>query len=133
MNTITEDMLAYRLTSAKPFDIVVANLERLTPERQFRVLAVHDVQKTLAEKGFAYGPLKIIEVCNARYAHQALTQTVDVSLFMPCRFCVYTEAGKTVVALAKPTMMAEMLPDAGLKEVSTQVERELLSIMQAAV
>ena len=77
--------LAYRLRSDKPFDEVSANLERLSPEHQFRVLAVHDVQETLAEKGFERGPLKIIEICNAGFAHQATQKDINGALFMPCK------------------------------------------------
>jgi len=97
------------------------------------VLAVHDVQKTLAEKGFERGPLKIIEVCNAGFAYKALQKTIDVSLFMPCKFSVYTEGNKTVVALARPTMITEMLPEAGLEELAGQVEETLKKVMAAAI
>ena len=127
------EKLAYRLESEKPFETVAENLEKLTPEHQFRVLAVHDVQKTLAEKGFERGPLKIIEVCNAGFAHKALQKSVDVSLFMPCKLSIYTEGNKTVVTLARPTMIAEMLPEAGLEELAGQVEETLKKVMAAAV
>lgn len=130
--TMTEK-LAYRLESEKSFEMVVENLEKLTPEHQFRVLAVHDVQKTLAEKGFERGPLKIIEVCNAGFAHKALQKSIDVSLFMPCKFSVYTEGNKTVVTLARPSMITEMLPEAGLEELAGQVEETLKKVMAAAI
>lgn len=127
------DTLAYQLKSKKSFDEVSANLERLSPENQFRVLAVHDVQATLAEKGFERGPLKIIEVCNAGFAHQATQKDINVALFMPCKFTVYTEEDQTVVTLARPTMIAEMLPDAGLNELAEKVEETLKKVMAEAV
>ncbi|PWB70571.1 hypothetical protein C3F09_08975, partial [candidate division GN15 bacterium] len=91
--------LAYTLVSNKSFDAVVAALETNSPAHQFRVLHVHDVQATLAEKGFQRGPLKILEVCNSGFAHKALGQDVTVALFMPCKFTVWTEGGKTHVSL----------------------------------
>ncbi len=133
MDTITDQILAYRLESDKPFETVVENLERLSPEHQFRVLAVHDVQKTLAEKGFEREPLTIIEICNAGFAHQALQKEIDVALFMPCKFTVYHAGNKTVVTLNRPTMIAEMLPGAGLEELAGQVEETLKKVMAAAV
>jgi uncharacterized protein (DUF302 family) len=133
MQTATTSRLAYRLESEKPFDTVVENLERLTPKHQFRVLAVHDVRQTLAEKGFERGPLKIIEVCNAGFAHEALLKTIDVSLFIPCKFAVHTEGGKTVVTLGRPRVIAEMLPQAGLEGLAGDVEEKLKKIVQAAV
>ena len=128
-----ETKMYYRLESDKPFDTVVSNLEQQVPDHKFRVLAVHDVQNTLAEKGLKRGPLKIIEVCNAVFAHEALNQTSDVALFMPCRYTVFTEGDKTVLNLARPSMIAEMLPDADLAQLAGNVEETLKSIMEASV
>lgn len=128
-----ERTLAYRLESEEPFDTVVARLEREAAENQFRVLHVHDVQATLAEKGFEREPLKIVEVCNSRFAHEALGKDVEVSLFMPCRFVVHSEGGKTVVTLARPSMIADMLPDSGLDELANDVERTLRKVMEDSV
>lgn len=124
---------AYTLESTKPFDQVTAAIEENTAKHQFRVLAVHDVQATLAEKGLQRGPLKIIEVCNARFAHQALQKEAEVALFMPCRFAVYSEGDMTVVKLGRPSMIAEMMPDAGLEELATDVEVTLKRVMQESV
>jgi uncharacterized protein (DUF302 family) len=125
--------LAYRLETDKSFDDVVETIEKLVPENNFRVLAVHDVQETLAEKGFERDPLKIIEVCNAGFAHQALGKHIGVALFMPCRYTVHTEGNKTVVTLARPSMIAQMLPEAGLETLAGQVEDTLKKIMEQAI
>lgn len=130
---MNKDQLSYELVSAKPFDTVVANLERLSPENQFRVLHVHDVKATLAEKGFERGPLKIIEVCNAAFANQALGIDVDVALFMPCKFAVYEADAKTHVALGRPTLISQMLTGPGLAQLAADVEERLKKIMHAAV
>lgn len=125
--------IGYELTTTKPFEMVVAGLERLAPEHQFRVLHVHDVRATLAEKGFERGPLKIIEVCNAGFAHQALKKNVEVALFMPCKFSVYTEGGMTHVCLGRPSMISQMLPESGLDQLAADVEERLKKIMHEAV
>jgi len=130
---MNRDLVSYELTSAKPFDIVVANLERLSPESQFRVLHVHDVKATLAEKGFERGPLKIIEICNAGFANQALGINVDVALFMPCKFSVYEAGGKTHVVLGRPTLISQMLAGPELEKLAADVEERLKKIMQAAI
>ncbi len=127
------DKLAYQLESGKPFDTVVANIERETAGNQFRVLHIHDVQATLAERGFERGPLKIIEVCNAGFADKALKKSVNVALFMPCKFSVYQEGNKTIVTLARPTMISEMMPKAGLDELAANVEATLRKVMMASV
>ena len=123
----------YTLESDKPFDTVTAAIEKATAAHQFRVLAVHDVQATLAEKGLERGPLKIIEVCNAGFAHQALKKEPAVALFMPCRFAVYAEKDRTIVQLARPTMIAQMIPDSGLTELAADVEATLTKVMAEAV
>ncbi len=125
--------LAYILTSDKPFDTVVANIEKATAEHMFRVLHVHDVQATLAEKGFERGPLKIIEVCNSAFAYKALEKDINVALFMPCRFTVHTSGNTTVVTLGRPTMISQMLPTSELEGLAKDVEETLKKVMEAAV
>lgn len=125
--------IAHTLETSKPFEQVVSAIEANTPKHQFRVLAVHDVQATLAEKGFQRGPLKIIEICNAKFAHQALQKDPEVALFMPCKFAVYTEGGKTVMKLGRPTMIAEVMPQSGLEQLAAGVEATLKQIMQESV
>ncbi len=125
--------LAYQLKSDKSFDEVVRNLHEQTAAHQFRVLAEHDVQATLAEKNLKRGPLKIIEVCNATFAHEATQRNVGVAIFMPCRYSVYTDDGKTIVTLARPSMIAQMMPDADLGNLATDVEGVLRSVMEKSV
>jgi len=127
------EQFAFSLESDKPFDTVVAKIEENVPKHMFRVLAVHDVQGTLAEKGFERPPLKIIEVCNAGFAHKALNKESDVALFMPCRYSVHAEGNKTVVKLARPTMISQMMPEAGLDQLASGVEGTLKQIMQESV
>ncbi len=125
--------MGYRLESDKSFDAVVGKLEKETAANKFRVLHTHDVQATLADKGLKREPLKIIEVCNANFAHEALQKDMAVSLFMPCRFVVHTEGGKTVVTLAKPSMIARMLPDSDIEQLAMDVEATLKKVMEVSV
>jgi uncharacterized protein (DUF302 family) len=128
-----ESTIAYTLKTKKSFADVVAALEAATPEHQFRVLHVHDVQATLAEKGLQRGPLKIIEVCNSGFAHVALQKEINVALFMPCKFTVYTEGPETIVTLGRPSVISQMMPAAGLEELAGNVEVSLKKIMHQAV
>ncbi len=123
----------YKVETDKSFDTVVENIEKQTAEHKFRVLAVHDVKETLSEKGFEIKPLKIIEVCNAGFANQALGNDIHVSLFMPCKFVVYTENDKTVVMLGRPTMISQMMPEAGLNELAEGVEETLKNVIAASI
>ncbi len=127
------DKFAYKIETDKPFDEVVGDIKTQTAEHQFRVQAVHDVQATLAEKGIERDPITIVEICNARFANEALSKDMNVAIFMPCRYSVYTENGKTIVTLGRPTMIAEMMPQAGLNELAAGVEDTLKSIMHEAL
>jgi uncharacterized protein (DUF302 family) len=127
------DEFAYKLETDKAFDDVVAAIEENVPNNQFRVLAVHDVKETLAEKGLEYGDLKIIEICNAKFAHTALNKNPDVAMFMPCRYTVRVQDGRTVVSLNRPSMIAEMMPEADLGELAGTVEETLKKIMHESV
>lgn len=120
-------------TTAKSMNEVVAAFEKIVPEHQFRILHTHDVQATLAEKGLQRDPLKIIEICNSGFAHKALQINMDVALFMPCRFTVYTENGKTVVSLGKPTIISQILPQVEFKALAEDVENRLVAIMNEAL
>jgi uncharacterized protein (DUF302 family) len=123
--------ISYQIESAKSFEEIARLLEKAAPEHGFRVLAVHDTQATLAEKGFKIDPLKIYEVCNSGFAYKALNKDINVSLFMPCKIVIRPESGKTIISLARPTMIAAMLPDSGLEELSLEMEKQLIEIIES--
>ena len=122
----------YTIETDRAFDEVVADVEKFTAEKMFRVLHIHDVQATLKEKGFQRESLKIIELCNAKFAYEALGRDVSVSLFMPCKITVYTENGKTMLKAMRPKAIAAFLPDAGLEELAAEVENTVLEITDRA-
>jgi len=124
--------IEYEAISRRSFSDVVADVERFTTEKSFRVLHVHDVQATLREKGFHREPLKIIEICNARFAHQTLEKNISVSLFMPCKINVYTEAGMTKIKALRPAAIAEFFPDDGLDALAGEVDKIVIEIVDRA-
>lgn len=121
--------LGYTVDSDKSIDDVSALLEKITPENSFRILAVHDVKETLAEKGFEINPLKIYEVCNAGFAYKALRKDINVAMFMPCKIILRQEENKTIITLARPSMISQMLPDSGLEDLADEVEKQLKDII----
>lgn len=122
----------YNKQSERSFDDVVADVEKLTTEKSFRVLHVHDVQATLAEKGFEREPLKIIELCSAKFAYEALNKEIAVSLFMPCKINVYTESGQTKIKAMRPSAIAQFYPEAGLSELANEVDQIIIAIVDGA-
>ena len=122
----------YTVTTERPFAEVVDRIEEKTAEKGFRVLHTHDVAATLAEKGFAREPLKIVEICNAKYASQVLDKDIKTSLMLPCPISVYLQDGMTHISTLLPTSLVQFFPEAGIEEVASEVERVVLAIIKEA-
>jgi uncharacterized protein (DUF302 family) len=119
----------YTVNSNKTFAAAVSAVEQKTSEKGFRVLHTHDVAATLAEKGFTREPLTIIEICNARYANEALNKDVTVALMLPCPIAVYLQDGETFISAMRPSALADFYPDSGIEDISAAVEKTVLEIV----
>jgi len=121
--------LDYNVDSQKDIEELSSLLDEKVPQHNFRVLAVHNVQATLAEKGFEIEPMKIYEVCNAGFAYRAISKSVNVAMFMPCKIVLREEGDKRVITLVRPSMISQMLPDAGLETIAGDVENQLINLI----
>lgn len=122
----------YTVESSKGFDDAVRAVEEKAAEKGFRVLHTHDVAATLTEKGFPREPLKIVEVCNARYASEVLNKDISVALMLPCPISVYTQQGKTRISTMLPSVLSEFYPQAGIEATAAAVEKTVLQIVDEA-
>lgn len=129
---ITNKPIEYTVETAKPFDEAVRSVEEAASRHGFRVLHVHDVASTLAEKGFRRDPLKIIEICNARFANEVLEKDVKTSLMLPCPITVFVQHGKTFLSTLLPEVVASFYPEAGIEAVSAEVQRIVVTIVDEA-
>jgi uncharacterized protein (DUF302 family) len=124
--------LGYTCATDLDFDDAVSRIEEITAAKGFRVLHIHDVQATLAEKGFHRGPFKIVEICNSKFAHKVLGINEDVGLFMPCKINVYTKNGRTVISAMRPELIGEFFGNDDLKETAREVDAIVRSIVDEA-
>lgn len=122
----------YSRETTKQFDEAVRAIEERTAQNGFRVLHTHDVAATLAEKGFARDLIKIVEICNARYANEALKKDIKVALMLPCPIVVYIENQKTHISAMRPSLLSEFYPQAGLGQLAAEVEKAVLRIVDEA-
>jgi len=122
MQTTERIELAYTAESNRGFDELVDDLQKKIAENGFRVLYVHDVQKTLQDKGFTFSGYKIIELCNAKLAHQVLQAEMNIGLMMPCKINVYEKDGKRHIVGMRPTLISEFFPDVDLGSAPQEVE-----------
>jgi uncharacterized protein (DUF302 family) len=121
--------LGYTCETNKGFDEAVTQLQERIAARGFRVLGIHDLQATLAEKGLDRSPYKIIEICNSKFAYKVLGINEDVGLFMPCKINVYVKNGKTVISAMRPALISEFFQNKELKEVADEVDAIVRSIV----
>lgn len=120
-------------TTNKSFPEAVSAIEQKSGEKGFRVLHTHDVAATLAEKGYPRDPLKIIEICNAKYASQVLDKDVKISLMLPCPISVYIKDGTTHISTMLPSGIVDFFPEAGIEDIAKNVERTVLEIIEEAL
>ena len=119
----------YTKTTAKDFDSAVKSVEEEIAKEGMRVLHIHDVQKTLTEKGFERGPFKIVEFCNAKYANDFLNADIKIGLFMPCKINVHTKDGQTFISGMRPTVLSHFFPDVDLGDKPQEIDKKIQDII----
>jgi uncharacterized protein (DUF302 family) len=122
----------YTVQTGKEFDEAVAAVVQATADAGFRVLFVHDVAATLAEKGFDRERVSIVELCNAKFASQVLAADVKIGLMLPCPIMIYAEEGRVFITTMRPTLIGGFFPDADISNVAAQVETTLMGIIDTA-
>ena len=119
----------YTVTTEKSFDDAVAAVEQETKKAGFRVLYIHNVAKTLAEKGFTIGSFKIIEICNAQNAYNALKADIKIGLCLPCKINVYQKDKITYISGMRPVILPQFFPKAKLGNLPTEVDEIIRKVI----
>jgi uncharacterized protein (DUF302 family) len=127
-------MSMYVVETAKDLDTAVRDLEEAVKRNKFGVLHVHDLQKTLKEKGVEFpNGCRILEVCNPQRAVQVLSANMTVNMALPCRISVFRDGGKTKIGMIRPTALLALFPGSvDLKPVAEDVERETMRMIDEA-
>ena len=126
--------MLYVTESHKDVETAARDLEETVKRNKFGVLHVHDLQKTLQEKGVDFpNACRILEVCNPQRAVQVLTGNMGMNMALPCRISVYQDGGKTKIGMIRPTALLALFPGgAALKAVAEEVERETMRMIDEA-
>jgi uncharacterized protein (DUF302 family) len=126
--------MLYERPSAKTFDQIDLALRESAARHKFGVLAVHDLQQTMRNKGVDF-PNKVLvyEVCNPMEASQVLTANGAISTALPCRISVYESADGVRLATILPTALIGMFGDAKLEPVAARVEQTLKEMIDETV
>ncbi len=119
----------YTITTIKTFDEAVQKTQEEIVKVGMRVLYVHDVQKTLGEKGFKREPFKIIEFCSAKFANEFLDKDIKIGLCLPCKINVYTKDGKTFISGMRPVILSHFFPQADLSDRPNEIDQIIQNII----
>ena len=119
----------HTITIAKTFAEAVQKTHDEIAKAGMRVLYVHDVQKTLSEKGFSREPFKIIEFCSAKFANEFLDKDIKIGLCLPCKINVYTKDGQTFISGMRPIVLSQFFPEADLGDRLNEIDQIIQNII----
>ncbi len=109
------------------FGDVVDRVKGELKKEGFGVLAEIDIQNTLRSKIGVETPRHLILAArNPKLAHQAISAEPDIGLLLPCNVVVREdELGDIFVSAIRPTALFELVANARISEIATDVENRL--------
>jgi uncharacterized protein (DUF302 family) len=130
----------YRRETPMTFGDAVLAVEQSIALHGFAVRTIHDIQATLAAKGFQIKPIRIYEIegSPAAFASAGVpgiwpSGDSRFATLMPCRINVFMEGDRVVITALRPTLLCQVYPDAGLDALAGAVEKAVLEIVDDAV
>lgn len=92
------------------FEATVESFTKNVEKAGWTILETHDMREILASHGHEVRPVKIFELCSAKYSAEILSLSDEriVSPLMPCRVAVYEKAdGRTYISRMNSILMAK--------------------------
>ena len=132
INTVKYMEFDYTIITTKTFDEAVERVQDEIVKASMRVLYVHDVQKTLGEKGFQRDPFKIIEFCSAKFANEFLDKDIKIGLCLPCKINVYMKDGQAFISGMRPIVLSQFFPQADLGDRPNEIDQIIQTIINNA-
>lgn len=125
--------IAYRKLVGKNITETESSLEASLKEHGFGVLTKVDVKSKLNDKGVEFDrDIYLLGVCNPKQAKEVLEIDDTVALMLPCSIVLYERENGTEIAVARPTAITAMLPEADkLAEIAQSVEETLRKAVDA--
>ena len=109
-----------------PFDEARARTVEALKNEGFGVLTEIDVKSTLKAKlDRDFRRYVILGACNPQLAHRALEAELGIGLLLPCNVCVWEEEGGSVVSIARPQAMFELLNRQDVQPVAEEADQRL--------
>lgn len=120
----------YKRIASRGFQETRNVVERAAVSHGFEVRHVHDLQATLAAKGFPIQSLCIFELWLGD-TDRDLGEEQEGCALMPCRVHVYVEGGEVCVAAIRPTLAALMFPELDFGGLDGRIERRVRDLVDA--
>ena len=115
------------------FDDARARMTEALKQAGFGILTEIDVQATLKAKlDRSFRKYVILGACNPQLAHQALEAELGIGLLLPCNVCVWEEEDGSVVSIARPQAMFDLVRNAALQPVVDDADQRLRRALDAA-
>jgi uncharacterized protein (DUF302 family) len=124
----------YIVESKKSFEQAASDLDIAVKRNGFGVLHVHDIGNTLRSKGVDFASqCRVFEVCNPKEAAKVMAADMKLNMALPCRISVYTEGGKTMIGMIKPSgILSALSQDATLAVTAKEVEGKTIQMIDEA-
>lgn len=118
----------------KSFEQASSDLQLAVAAQGFGVLTVLDLGDSLRSKGITFAEnCRVFEVCNPGQAAKVLMNDMRLTMALPCRISIYTEAGQTRIGMIRPEgMLLNLSSEPEMAEVAREVESSTTAIIQAA-
>lgn len=115
-----------------PLDQAIAATREALKAEGFGVLTEIDVRETLKDKiGTDFQPYVILGACNPSLAFVALQDDIETGLLLPCNVTVREEpAGRSIISILDPNLMATISPSRELKEVARLARQKLERVLE---
>jgi uncharacterized protein (DUF302 family) len=114
-----------------PFDKARLLVTDALKAQGFGVLTEIDVTATFKAKlGQEFRRYVILGACNPQLAFKALSSELGIGLLLPCNVCVWEEDGGTVVSMAKPAVMFDLVKSAALEAVAADADTRLRTALE---
>ena len=108
------------------FDDARARVAAALKQEGFGILTEIDVQATLKAKlNQEFRKYVILGACNPQLASRALEAELGIGLLLPCNVCVWEEEGGSVVSIARPDAMFQIVHRDEVQPVAQEADQRL--------
>jgi uncharacterized protein (DUF302 family) len=125
--------MLFAVQTTKPIEQVDKALREAAGRYHFGVLAVHDLEQVLKEKGQPIAwACRVYEVCNPQQAKTVLEHRPALSSMLPCRISVYQDGEALTISTILPKGLAQLIPGKDIDEILDDIETSMKAVVKEA-